>query len=344
MPMRVRRYQSVWLTAGWLALALAVTHTVNRCAARAPEGPVIISLRERVVIGGRVVNVGDVGELRGGKAQVRALVAKLDLADAPTAKEPRTVTRQQILFRVRLANIPESLFRIEGAACVQVFFGRFRVPEAEVIAAACQALFKRLPWSEDEIDIQLLQPIAVPLDVEAAREDITIQAVPHAANTPLGRVQMDLAIYVRGDRRLSFPLYLDVKLCQKVAISTHKIEPGEPLTAANISFDRRPVENLRDYYSSLEMLTNKRARQAILPGSVIVASLLEVDANKPGPILIKQQEAVKMIVRLGPVTVVAAGEALQDGRLGERIRVRNVDSKKPVVGRVVDKSLVEIDP
>lgn len=343
--MGASRGRSVRAVAGLLALALAVVSPDRRTDAQSPtEGPVIVSLRERVTVGGRVVALGDVAELTGGNAWVREKLAALDLADAPTAAEPRAVSRQQVLFRARLADIPERLFRIEGAPKVQVTFGRYMVPEADVLAAARRVLFQRLPWGEEDVSVQLVQPVGVPLEVDAPREDVTVRGEPHAAATPLGRVQMDMAVYVRGERRISFPLYLDVRLCQKMAVCTKKIERGEPLNESNVVFDRRPVEGLRDYYSAPRMLANKRARLPILPGSVVTASMVEDDGEKPGQVVIRQQEAVKMVVRLGPVTVTASGEALQDGRLGQLIRVRNVDSKQVVLGRVADKSLVEIDP
>ena len=43
------------------------------------------------------------------------------------------------------------------------------------------------------------------------------------------------------------------------------------------------------------------------------------------------------------VTATAAGEALQEGRLGQTIQVQNVDSKKTLLARVVGPGLVEID-
>jgi hypothetical protein len=61
------------------------------------------------------------------------------------------------------------------------------------------------------------------------------------------------------------------------------------------------------------------------------------------PIVVKSRDRVRMIVHLGPVNVVAAGEALQDGRSGQSIRIRNVDSNKTVQGRVLGPGVVEVE-
>jgi flagella basal body P-ring formation protein FlgA len=61
------------------------------------------------------------------------------------------------------------------------------------------------------------------------------------------------------------------------------------------------------------------------------------------PILVKQHDVVKLVAHVGPLRVVQFGEAMQDGRAGQLIRVRNVDSQHVVTGRVVDRSVVEVD-
>ena len=49
-----------------------------------------------------------------------------------------------------------------------------------------------------------------------------------------------------------------------------------------------------------------------------------------------------MAVMTDNMSLLAAGEALQDGGIGERIRVRNLDSKKVIYGRVIDASTIRI--
>ena len=61
-------------------------------------------------------------------------------------------------------------------------------------------------------------------------------------------------------------------------------------------------------------------------------------------VLIKQRELVELVARIGPLEIRAKGEALQDGKAGQLIRIKNVDSSVIVVGRVVERSVVEVAP
>ena len=79
-----------------------------------------------------------------------------------------------------------------------------------------------------------------------------------------------------------------------------------------------------------------------MPGQVIPQAAVETQAAD-SPILVKPRDLVKIVARLGGLSVTALGEAQQEGREGDRIRVRNVDSKKEVVGRVIGRGLVDVD-
>lgn len=69
----------------------------------------------------------------------------------------------------------------------------------------------------------------------------------------------------------------------------------------------------------------------------------EVKPLRPEPILVKALQPVAMTARVGSILVEAAGEAMQDGRMGEMIQVRNTTSKKVIRGRVTAPGKVEID-
>jgi hypothetical protein len=73
------------------------------------------------------------------------------------------------------------------------------------------------------------------------------------------------------------------------------------------------------------------------------ASDAERERNENNPILVKPRDMVRLVARIGAMRVTALGEALQEGRKGETVRVRNVDSSKVVAGRVADAQVVEID-
>ena len=60
------------------------------------------------------------------------------------------------------------------------------------------------------------------------------------------------------------------------------------------------------------------------------------------PIIVRRGAAVTLQVMQGEMLVSVAGEALQDGSVGQRIRVKNLLSKRIVTAKVIDEATVEV--
>jgi flagellar basal body P-ring formation protein FlgA len=68
-----------------------------------------------------------------------------------------------------------------------------------------------------------------------------------------------------------------------------------------------------------------------------------VPASDNRDFLIKSKDNVKIVAYIGNARIEALGEAQQDGRLGEIIRIRNIESNRVVHGRVEAGGLVLVD-
>jgi Chaperone for flagella basal body P-ring formation len=59
--------------------------------------------------------------------------------------------------------------------------------------------------------------------------------------------------------------------------------------------------------------------------------------------VIHTRDLVKIVANAGNLRITTTGESLQDGKIGQLIRVRITDSPKIVAGRVLDRSTVELE-
>ena len=82
------------------------------------------------------------------------------------------------------------------------------------------------------------------------------------------------------------------------------------------------------------------------PPRLEARAIRPVSGTTPVPVVgiaIKNHDAVTMVTQIGGVRIEAQGEALQDGRTGELIRVRNNSSSRIVSGRVEGPGFVRVD-
>jgi len=306
------------------------------------SGAVIVSVRPAVKVSMPQVFVRDVATCVGGSAKIRDQIAKLDLADLPLEGQATTILREQINYRILIGGIDPKQFRVQGASHVLVELARYLVTEEDVVEAAKALVRERLPEAAEDVHIQLAQPVRGLMVVPSTRESVHFEAQFSSAALPLGRIRVDVTVVVHGEERGSVPVFLDVRMREQVAVCSRRIERGELLSKDNVYFDWRSLDSVKDYLPKAQAQAGRRAKVSLATGQII--TLAEVEAVvAENPLLVKQQGIVKMVARLGAFEVVTNGEALQDGRLGQLIRLRNLDSRNIVVGRVVDRSVVEIE-
>jgi flagellar basal body P-ring formation protein FlgA len=307
-----------------------------------PPPPTMVTVRAAATVTEPRVLIRDVAEIEGGSQVLREQIARLDLSDLPTSNQPAVIHRGEIFFRLRLAGIDSQDFRLQGATQVQVSLARYQVTEHDVLAAAKRYVLQHFPGDADDISIQPVQPLRSLPTVTGSSELLRLDVEPQSSGIPLGKICLNVIVLVNGEKRGLVPAWFHVKFSQRVAVCKRRIERGELLTGENVYFDQRTLDSLQDYVTTPQALAGKRARRALSPGQVLIGQDLE-SASTEDPILVKQQGLVKLVAKLGPVQIVADCEALQDGRKGQLIRVRNIDSRNIVVGRVVDRSLVEAE-
>ncbi len=332
------------LCAFGLAALVAVAGAGERArsvpAEPAADPAVVVRLDPVASVGSREVRVRDVATVQGGPAELRERIAALDLDDAPPPGGTSELTREQVVFRIRLAGVDPSVFRVEGTASTRLVRETYEVPEADMLAAARRLVLARLPWDPADITVQPAPPARGPVRVSGRKDDVHLDATLRSDRLPLGKVRVDVAVSVENRKQAEVPLMLDVRVHQGVAVATRRIERGQKLTDANVRFERRALDGTTDYLTT-DRAEGQQAKRTILPGQIITAADSE-RAVAVNPVLIKQRDVVQIVFEQGALRVTAKGEALQNGRRGEVIRLRNVDSRADVWGRVLENSLVEL--
>ena len=91
------------------------------------------------------------------------------------------------------------------------------------------------------------------------------------------------------------------------------------------------------YLTDLKQLEGHVPARAIHGGTVLTPAMLTT------PAVMQSGSPITLIMRTGAIEVKTDGFAMQKGRIGARIRVRNAKSGKMLRGKVIDANTVEIE-
>lgn len=124
---------------------------------------------------------------------------------------------------------------------------------------------------------------------------------------------------------------------KSVAILTRAANADETLTPDLINWVRQDVGELNfGFFSAPDQLEGQTLKRNLRAGTVLSPDLLQP------ALLIQRGDKVRISLRRGPIQLQTDGTAQQDGRHGERIRVRNSQSGKTLSALVVASGEVEI--
>ncbi len=274
---------------------------------------------------GAALNLGLIGVIRSSDAKILKKASDIPMGRMPFSGEKITFDRRTILSRLATAGINPSMIRITGAEKVLVMLDETTFKAARLVRSADAFLKKTRPgpagcsWRlvrqpgdmkvPTEENIQL-KPC---LGKAATKGYVTVVVAAVGGKRELGRAKMLF--------RLVYPM--------RQAVAIKDITSGEIFTQKNtvvrvVSVDRRPTG---DWISPFGLI----AARDIPAGKAIRSGLMK--AKRP-IIVVRRKQAVQMkVVGLGFV-VTGIGQALSDGRVGDLIKVRNIDSKRVVTARV----------
>lgn len=365
--MRVRRLIPVcWLVAAALCVAgrdgtvVAAPPATDGAPAKRSE-MLVLALRSRVQVLGREVRIADIAAVSGGSAEQRRRVEALDLNDVLAAGESVEIAPPQIEFRLRLAGIDPAGVAIRGSA-VRVVSGRAVASprgtaapppavrsndsdsslEQVLIQAAEDCVRAKLPWSADDVVVRLAMPLPHEVTRVATASGYECRATLRSTGPAVGRVPVQVVAEAPGQPSFEVAVQLDVRHFDGVVLAAKTLERGQTIRAADVYVDRQDVTTLTDYCSNADLLIGATVKRSVRPLVPLKASDTEANRSATNAILVKRGDRVRMVAQIGSHSVSTTGEAVQDGRAGETIRLKNIESKAIVQGRVTATNEVEI--
>lgn len=127
-----------------------------------------------------------------------------------------------------------------------------------------------------------------------------------------------------------------VMIYRQIPVAVRTITRGEYLNESHFTNSLVNVSSIRQGYAlSTEQIIGKEAKRNIGQGEAFKTSSLDA------PTTIKRGETVTLQAQTGGIKVISAGIALADGRLGQKIRVRNSSSERVVTGVVLNQGVVQ---
>ena len=114
-------------------------------------------------------------------------------------------------------------------------------------------------------------------------------------------------------------------------------EPGEVIADSDLTTIPMPLERLNGaVVTSRDGLAGLASRRQLSAGRLIQTSAVGA------PLVVQRNKPVSLVYEDGPLQLMARGRALQDGGVGELVRVMNIASSIVVTGTITGPQTVTV--
>lgn len=319
------------MRAGFFALAVVCLCLWGTGVAAAQDW---VTVREAAKVAGPDILLGDIAEIHAAD-EARALsLASLKLGSAAAPGGKRVFSRD--LFFVRLAAAGESDPQVVWAVppLVTVETRAQRIAGETLVRRAEAFLRQELRAAGGEYTVERLY---VPDDLTAPEGAATYKVVlPYGVkyNAPTNAT---VWTYIDGRLWKKTMLRFRVHVYEAVVVTAKGLAARHLLQSEDLLLQKMDVSDLSPgYLTDVSRAVGLEIKRAAGKGAVLTRSMLAK------PLLIERLAQVYIVSRQNGVEIRTEGQALQDGREGELIRVKNLRSARVVTGRVVDEETVEV--
>ncbi|MBP1764266.1 MAG: flagella basal body P-ring formation protein FlgA [Firmicutes bacterium] len=321
---RIVRWQTIILIAVFLLLTARSGLTAEFS----------IQINAQATVFGPQILFGELADIQGADADRVALLRNLKLGPAPLPGGRLVWTSQMLANRLLASGVDLSGIDWQTVPAVTMVAASQPVAAEQLATVAAAAIRQRLGPVADSGDI-VICPVNEAADLLVAPGQVELSAtLPQGVRYTAPTIVVIRAA-VQDHAPVTVTLAYDIQSFRSILVAARDIGAHELITADAVRLERLEVGHLSGgYLTDPAEVIGSAARRPLAPGAVVAKNILEK------PLLIRQGATVTIVAKTGLLEVTAMGEALQDGKSGQLIRVRNLQSRKIILAQVLDEGTV----
>jgi len=215
------------------------------------------------------------------------------------------------------------------SAAVQIL----KVEEIEKIGR--DYILDTLEWDKDRIDMKITYEgnrILLP------QGNVTVDCKLPGRKKRIGRVYFMCMVKMSGETKKRLRLYADVKITYDVFRPIRSLKMGHVLQPGDVELTQLKSDQvLRNIISDEKDIVGHRLIRSLEEGETILTHMV-----KRIP-LVKNGDRILIIANKGSLRVTAPGVMRQNGFKNDTVRVENLQSRKIILGTVIDSRTIKIN-
>jgi flagella basal body P-ring formation protein FlgA len=291
-----------------------------------------IHLPREVTIRDDELKLGQVAVVHGDESLV-AIASSISLGRISLPGQKVVVDRSTILSRLACSGISTDKVILTGAQAITVEQQRQVIKGTELVEIA-KSLLKKHPAASSA---HQWEAVRIPRDLILPGPSRDVRLSPQLAkNGSTNQARVRITVLANGNELATREVNLYLKYNCRRAVTLVEIPTGTVISPQNVEIEQALSDRPEpaDWRPPYGLIARRR-----LPAHATVSPDMITAAKSP--VVVKRNETVVIQVELPGIMVTAMGKTMQEGHVGEHIKVRNCDSQRIILCRVGEDGTVE---
>lgn len=294
----------------------------------------IVRLAPETTIENDRIELGKIAKISGESSQITKLNA-VSLGYAPSVGMLRELTKDRISLAIAAAGFSAAEYTLDAPAKIIVRRAAQSVTENILREAVEKVVSEQL--KSEGVSFKIVR-LDLPAQIEIPSGDVSVKAdLGNSRNlfAPFSislEIQADKKTVRRVSAMTQIEAYADVLVVSKDVTLGSKISPTDVTTE-----NRRLEKPLTNYLRNPESLRGVNSTKNLSAGTVLTTEAIVSAA------VIKTGDSVQIQAQSGNLKIIINGEARTNGKIGDRISVKNTQSGAILQAVVLDEKTVKVN-
>ena len=301
----------------------------------AQAADVSITLKEKVVVEDTKIHLGDMCRIDSLDPDLGQKLDRLFIAKAPQPGRSRKITVDYLKLRLKQMDLSPEAIMFSGPEQSYVTRDGFEVSEEEISKIVDEFIQTNRVWGNAAVEVKDIQ-LSADRTLPKGHTTYQIEQPDHLRS--LSTLPLSIVFDVDGKYQKTVRANVKVAALGSVVITAKPIGRLKPISVEDLKVEVMDLVGLsKNVITDINEIVGKRARRNIQAGEFLRPDLIEM------PPLVKRGDMVVIVAESKGLKVTAIGEVKSAGRLGERVKVVNLDSNKRLSAWVVDNKTVKVE-
>ncbi len=298
---------------------------------RDPDTPLRMHILRQVEIEDSVINLGQISVMQGPQV-LKSRAEKITLGRISLPQQKVIINKSTIISRLACSGIPPSRYKLTGAVQTSVTRQLKTIESNQLVKIARRFIENKLPAGS----VCKLVTERKPDDLLLPEECNDVELYPKLVARQPNVVKIRIMQKQQDKQSVVGDVVFRLKHNCKKAVTKTDIPAGKTITTKNTELKQTISEypQPEDWFNPFGFVT----RYPVPADTEIHPNMI---APQQEPVIIKRRQSVIIRVKRPGLLITVTGQALEQGRIGQQIKVRNVDSNRVIIAKVNQDGTVE---